>query len=126
MVFDSNRIIATMLFRVLVALALAAHASAYHFFPVPGEDVYGNPLIASANTKYQHIFAHANKNGGSFGRPWPPTEDAPTRATPFAPPHHQALVRPVIGNMSVERMRKDLEELTSFLTRHAKVQVSPL
>jgi hypothetical protein len=85
-----------MLFRCSVALALAAHASAYYFFPDP------------ATRGGQHPFGHPH---------------APVRVTPFPPPRAQALVEAVIGGVSAERMHDDLAEFTAFKTRHAPTKV---
>jgi hypothetical protein len=87
-----------MLFHSSVALALAAHASAYYFFPDP------------ATTGGQHPFGLL--------------PHSPVRVTPFPPPRAQALVERVIGNVSAERMYDDLAEFTSFKTRHAPTKVS--
>jgi hypothetical protein len=94
-----------MLFRASIVLAVAARASAYYFFPAVTEASVGQTPLGMAP-------------------PWRPPTDTPVKATPFPPPHAQHLVKPLLGNVSTERLYNDLEGLTSFLTRHAPTKVS--
>jgi hypothetical protein len=93
-----------MLFRTAIALSVIAQASAYYFFPAVEDGVGQTPL--------------------GMAPPWRPPTDTPVKATPYPPPQAQDLVKPLLGNVSVERLHDDLEGLTSFLTRHASTKVS--
>jgi hypothetical protein len=88
-----------MLFRTSFALAaLAAQASALYFFPTV-EDKNGQQILAA------------------------PRPQVPVTYTFYPPPSAQAVVKPIIANVSTERLRSDLETLTSFKTRHAPTKV---
>jgi hypothetical protein len=78
-------------------------------------------LVAQASALY---FFPPAANGDGFQRPFTDgLPHQPTRVTPFPPPRAHKLVHPVIGNVSAERLRTDLETFTSFKTRHAPTKV---
>lgn len=93
----------TMLFHFVLTLAIATRASAYYFFPAAQDSVGQTPL--------------------GLTPPWRPPKHWPVRSTLYPPPHAQDIVKPILGNVSTERMRDDLVGFTAFLTRHSQTEV---
>jgi hypothetical protein len=90
-----------MFFHAITTFAFVAQASAYYFFPA----------VQDGQTPV------------GLTPPWRPPKHWPVRATLYPPPHAQDLVKPILGNVSTERMRNDLVEFTSFETRHSQSKV---
>jgi hypothetical protein len=108
-----------MLFLTAIAFAFATQASAFYFFPVHTAGVDPGARYVSSGGQIS-LGREKARNGMYLQRP----PRALQRATPYNPPHAENLVKPLLHNVSTERMHEDLSGLTSFLTRHSKTKVS--
>jgi hypothetical protein len=108
-----------MLFHTTIAFAFATQASAFYFFPVHTAGVDPGARYVSSGGQIS-LGKEKARNRMYLQRP----PRVLQRATPYTPPHAENLVKPLLPNVSTERMHEDLSGLTSFLTRHSKAKVS--
>jgi hypothetical protein len=108
-----------MLFHAAIAFAFATQASAFYFFPVHKAGV--DPSARYVSSGGQISLGREQARDRIY---WQRPPMVTQRATPYAPPHAEDLVKPLLRNVSTERMHEDLSGLTSILTRHSKTKVS--